>query len=136
MSQYQQLTTGKLSALSHNLAKDLVAHGFRAADEAAPFAAWTGFTQQMFQALAGALAGHLHQPERRQTHDVSLGPVAGERALERGEHGAPVRLVAHVDEVDDDDAAEVAQAQLPRDRHRRLEVGAEDGLLEIAVTDV
>src|SRR5262249_49239416 len=47
MSQYQQLATGKLSALSHNLAKNLVADGFRAADEAAPLAAWTGLAQQM-----------------------------------------------------------------------------------------
>jgi hypothetical protein len=44
-----------------------------------------------------------------------------------------VRLVLHVDEVDDDDAAEVAQPQLARDRDRRLEVGAEDRVLEIAM---
>ena len=44
--------------------------------------------------------------------------------------------VLHVDEVEDDDAAEVAHPQLPRDRHRRLEIGAEDRLLEVAVADV
>src|SRR5215472_16409028 len=119
MGQYQQLTTGKLPALSHNLAKNIVAHGLRSTDEAAPLAAWTGFAQQVFQALAGALAGHLHEAERRETDDVRLGTVAGECALECGEHRAPVWLITHVDEVDDDDAAEVAQPQLPRNAHRR-----------------
>ena len=45
-------------------------------------------------------------------------------------------LLVHVDEVDDDDAAEIAQPQLARDRERRLEVGAEDRLLEVAMPDV
>src|SRR5205823_6407710 len=136
VSEYQQLTTGKLSALSHNFPKNLVAHRFRRADETAPRAAWTRLTQQMFQALAGALAGHFHEPERREAHDVGLGAIRGQRPLEGAEHRAAVRLIAHVDEVDDDDAAEIAQPQLPRDAHRRLEVGAEDGLLEIAMTHI
>src|SRR5207244_1711905 len=106
VSEYQQLTTGKLSALSHNFPKNLVAHRFRSADETAPRAAWTRLTQQMFQALAGALAGHFHEPERREAHDVRLGAITGQRPLEGAQHGAPVRLIAHVDEVDDDDAAE------------------------------
>src|SRR5439155_1723882 len=82
VGQYQQLATGKLSALSHNLPKNLVAHGFGRADEAAPFTAWTRLTHHMFQALAGALTGHLHQPEGREAHDVGLGAIAGEGALE------------------------------------------------------
>jgi hypothetical protein len=41
-----------------------------------------------------------------------------------------VLLVLHVDEVDDDDAAEVAQPQLPRNHLRGFDVGAEHGLLE------
>src|SRR3546814_10631095 len=40
---------------------------------------------------------------------------------------------SHVDEVDDDDAAQVAQAQLPRGRLRGLQVGAVDGFLEVAL---
>src|SRR5215472_2255501 len=136
MRQYQQLTAGKLSALSHNFPKNLVAYRFRRAHEAAALATWTRLTQEVFQALAGALAGHLHEPEGREAHDVGLGAVARESALERGQHRPPVRLVAHVDEVDDDDAAQVAQPQLPRDGDRRLEVGAENRLLEIAVADI
>ena len=40
--------------------------------------------------------------------------------------------IHHVDEIDDDDAAEIAKAQLPRNRLRRLQVGSENGLLEAA----
>ncbi len=43
--------------------------------------------------------------------------------------------VLHVDEVDDDDAAEVAQPQLPRDHLRGLEVGLEDRVVEAAAAD-
>src|SRR5215469_3436511 len=136
MGEYQQLTAGELSALSHNLAKDLVAHRFRSADEAAPLAAWTRLAQQVFQTLAGALAGHLHQSQRREAHAVSLSAVARERALERRQHGSPVGLIAHIDEVDDDDAPEIAQTELARDAHRRLEIRAEYGLLEVAMPHV
>ena len=45
-------------------------------------------------------------------------------------------LVLHVDEVQDDDAAQVAHPQLPRDRHGGLEIRAEDRFLEIAVADI
>ena len=44
-------------------------------------------------------------------------------------------VVLHVDEVDDDDAAEVAQAQLPRHRLRRFEIGAIHRLFEIALAE-
>src|SRR3954469_16979519 len=98
MSQYQQLLAHELPALSHNLAKDLVTHRLGRLHEAAAVATRTRPAQQMFQALARALAGHLHEPERRETHDVRLCAVAGERALERGQHLPPVRLILHVDE--------------------------------------
>ena len=58
-----------------------------------------------------------------------------QRAVELGEHRGAVVGVLHVDEVDDDDAAEVAQAQLARDHLRRLEVGLEDRVVEAAAAD-
>ena len=45
---------------------------------------------------------------------------------------ALVLLRLHVDEVDDDQAAEVAQAQLARDLVRRFQVGVERGRLDVA----
>ncbi|MCY1372606.1 hypothetical protein D9M69_598250 [compost metagenome] len=44
-------------------------------------------------------------------------------------------VTRHVDEVDDDDPAQVAQAQLPRNGLRGLQVGLEDGVVEVARTD-
>jgi hypothetical protein len=52
--------------------------------------------------------------------------------LNSAEHGVLVLFVFHVDEVGDDDAAQVAQAQLAGDGLRRLEVGLEDGVVEVA----
>ena len=42
-----------------------------------------------------------------------------------------VALLVHVDEVDDDQAREVAQAQLPRDFLGRLHIGLERGVLDV-----
>ena len=134
--QHHQLLELELARLAQDLAENLVAHRLRRLDEAAALAGWTRHAQHVFQALARALARHLDQAERRHRRDVVLGVVAGQRFLQRLQHLLAVLLLLHVDEVDDDDAAEVAQPQLARDRHRRLEVGAEDRLLERAVADV
>src|SRR5690606_28276183 len=48
------------------------------------------------------------------------------------QHQVPVGLQHHVDEVDDDDAAEVAQPQLADDLLGRLQVVPGDRLLEVA----
>ena len=56
------------------------------------------------------LARHLHQAERGDLDDVGLRPVALELALQGLLDRGPVLRVGHVDEVDDDDAADVAEA--------------------------
>ena len=61
--------------------------------------------------------------------------VLRQRLLQRAQHLATMLGIVHVDEVDDDDAAQVAQPQLARDRLRRLQVGAEDGFLEVALAE-
>ena len=88
----------------------------------------------MFQALPRALAGHLDEAQRRQTYDVSLCTIAGERAA-RAQHLPPMRLIVHVDEINNDDAAEIAQPQLSA-MATLPEVGPENSFLEIAVPDI
>ena len=44
---------------------------------------------------------------------------------------AVVALLVHVDEVDDDQAGEIAQAELSGDFFRRLQVGLERGVLDV-----
>ncbi|MNM69579.1 hypothetical protein D3C81_811770 [compost metagenome] len=61
--------------------------------------------------------------------------VARQGFFQRAQHLAAVLGVIHVDEVDDDDAAQVAQPQLPRHRLRRLQVGAEHGFFQVALAD-
>ncbi|CAB5024710.1 unannotated protein [freshwater metagenome] len=61
-----------------------------------------------------------------------LRAVAAQALDEPAKHEVTVALEHHVDEVDDDDAADIAEAQLPDDLLGRLEVVPGDSLLEIA----
>src|SRR5690606_5206949 len=94
---------------AHDLAEYLVADAFRSALDAAPRAAWTGLAENLLQAFAGALAGHLHQPQLGDADDVGLGVITLQLPLQRAQYLSAVFLILHVDEVDDDDATQVAQ---------------------------
>ena len=61
-----------------------------------------------------------------------LGAVAAEALEQAAQHEIAVALEHHVDEVDDDDPADVAQPQLTHHLFGGLEVVAGDGLLEVA----
>ena len=60
------------------------------------------------------------------------GAVAGQRLGKAAEHQIAVGLQNHVDEVDDHDAADIAQPQLAHDLLGGLEVVLGDGLFEVA----
>ena len=72
------------------------------------------------------------RPERGHLGDLVLGAVAAEALDEPAQHEVAVALEHHVDEVDDDDAADVAQPELADDLLGGLEVVLGDGLLEVA----
>ena len=74
-----------------------------------------------------ALAGHLHQAKLGDGQDVGLGPVPAEQLLHALIDLLLVFAALHVDEVEDDQAADVAQAQLAADFIRRLEIDPQDG---------
>ena len=99
---------------------------------AAAVAALAGLGEGLEQALPDPLAGHLDQPERGDLGDLVLGAVAAQALEQPAQHEVAVALEHHVDEVDDDDAAEVAQPELAHDLLGRLEVVLGDGLLEVA----
>ena len=84
------------------------------------------------QPAADPLAGHLHQAERGDLGDLVARAVAGQALGEPPQHEIAVGLQHHVDEVDHDDAADVAQPQLAHDLLGRFEVVAGDRLLEVA----
>src|SRR5207244_1873865 len=113
---------------------DLFAAELRHAPHAPALGA--GARQQLLEALAGALARHLHEAELRDAQHVRAGLVLAERLLEGVEHLLAVGGLLHVDEVDHDDAADVAQPELLDDLLCRLEVDAQDRLLLVLLADV
>lgn len=90
----------------------------------------------MCSRLAGALAGHFHQAQCRHLGDLGLGVVLFQIALQRGQHLFLVLVALHVDEIDDDDAAQIAQPQLAGNGLRRFQIGFENGFFQIAAADV
>src|SRR4029450_11962429 len=92
--------------------------------------------QQLAEALARPLAGHLDEPQLRDPQDVRARLVGAHRILEDVKHLLAVRWLLHVDEIDHDDPAQVAQPELRHHLLRRLQVGLEDGLLLGLLADV
>src|SRR6185295_2027800 len=94
-------------------------------------AARAGVEDLLVDARAQALARELEQAELRDAADLEARAVLRQRLAEAALDLAHVARLDHVDEVRDDDPAQVAQADLARDLRRRLEVGLERDLLEI-----
>ena len=82
---------------------------------------------------AQALAAHFHQAEMAYGADLDTGAVVLQRVLELALDGGVVFADFHVDEVDDDEAGEVAHAQLLRDFLGGLHVGAKCCVLDAAL---
>src|SRR5438132_7778755 len=105
-------------------------------DEAAAVAVRASRRERLDESLRHPLACHLDQTELRDRENLGAGLVAGERLPERFFDRLAILSDLHVDEVDDDDAADVAQAQLARDDLCGFEIVAVDRLLEIRYSDV
>src|SRR5690606_29006002 len=101
-------------------------------DDTAAGADLAGLAERLEQAEADLLTRHLHEAERGDLRHLVLRTVAAEALDEAAQDEVTVRFEHHVDEVDDDDAADVAQAQLADDLLGRLEVVFRDGLFEVA----
>ena len=78
-----------------------------------------------------SLAGHFHQAERRDGENLRFGFVSFETVLHHLVDGFAVAFCLHVDEVDDDESADIAQADLASDLGGGFEVGLEDGFIEV-----
>ena len=76
-----------------------------------------------------ALAAHLEEAELADLEHVRAGAVAAQRLLEGAVHLLLVLAALHVDEVEHDEPADVAEAQLARHLVDGLEVDFEDGVL-------
>ena len=69
----------------------------------------------------------------RDAADLDARAVVLEALLQPALDRAVVALLVHVDEVDDDQPGEIAQAQLPRDLLGRLQIGLERGVLDMVL---
>ena len=71
--------------------------------------------QDLLQTFARALACHFHEAELRDRRNTGTRRIALQRFDQGAQHLAPMFFIDHVDEVDDDDAADVAHFELPGD---------------------
>ena len=109
------------------LALDFHAHGDGALHFAAAFAIRAIVVDGGAHAFGMALAGHFHQAELGDGQDVRFGFVAAQAFLDALIDRLLVAARFHVDEIQDDQAAHVAQAQLAADFVGGFEVDLEDG---------
>ena len=112
-------------------ALQLDGHGHGVFDQAASLAIWTRVELGHTHAFGGALSGHFHQPKLGDGQDVGPGLVT----FEALPHELVDRLLVfarfHVDEIGDNETADVAQPHLPGDFVRRLQIGLKDGALHV-----
>ena len=113
-------------------AQDLQRARLRVADVAGAVAARAGDVRAFAQRRAQALAAQLQQAEFRDRTELHTRPVLAQRVAQAGFHLTPVLRLFHVDEVDNDQAPQVAQAHLARDFVRGLQVRARRGFLDVA----
>src|SRR5438093_13579479 len=78
-------------------------------EDATSLAGRAGLRERLEQPGRDALAGHLEQPERADVEHLGPRLVLGQRVLHRLHDLRLVLFEHHVDEVDDDHAADVAE---------------------------
>ena len=124
-----------LHRLFLNDPQDLQGRRFRVADVACAAAAWAGDGGAFAQCGLEALAAHFHQAELADGAELHAGAVLAQRVAQAVFHFAAVLRLFHVDEVDHDQAAQVAQAHLAGHFVGGFQVGARGGFLDVAALD-
>ena len=127
-----EFTRVELPGFAEDLAQDVVADAAGGLDDAFAGTGAAGFAQLVRQRLSGALARHLEQPQRREAVDRRFDAVSRQLLLKLGQYLRLMIFLDHVDEIDDDDAAQVAQPQLASNGLRSFQIGLENRVIEIA----
>ena len=99
----------ELARLPHDLAQHVIANRPRRLDLPLALADRARLAKHMRERFPRALARHFDEPELGETVHRRTRTVARERLLQLAEHGIAMFSILHVDEVDDDDAAQVSQ---------------------------
>ena len=116
-------------------AQDLQRARFSVANMTSATATWAGDGGAFAQRRAQPLPAHLHQAELADGAELHPGAVLPQRVAQPAFHLAPVAAFFHVNEVDHDQAAEVAQPHLARHFVGSLQVGAGGGLFDVAAAN-
>ncbi len=109
---------------------DFVAQRWNGFDHSGASAGRARLAQHTFQRLLGALARDADQAEFVEGKCFRRRFVLIERLLQRGQNAFAIAALFHVDEVNHDDAAKIAQANLPHDFFDGFEVGLDDGVFQ------
>ena len=109
----------------------LVAHGSNGFDEPGAAAVGARSAQGAFQRLLHPLAGYGHQAEIVELQNLRRRAVALERFLEGLHDFLAVAALIHINEINDDDAAQIAQANLAHDLFDGVNVGLDDGVFQL-----
>ena len=103
--------------------------GFQAAFA---LAGGAGLAQNVFQAFAAAFACELHQAQPREAVEGNARAVKTQRFGQLLQYGFAVLIQHHVDKINDDDAAQIAQPQLAGDGVAGFQIGFKNGFVKIA----
>ena len=90
-----------------------------------------GFVHRIAEGFVEPLARHFHEADGRDLKDLGFGLVLFEAVFDCFVDRLLILAVAHVDEVDHDEAADVAEAELACDFASGLDVGFENHLVDI-----
>src|SRR5579885_3105199 len=108
----------------------LVADRLRRLHQPRALAVRAGRAERPFERLLHALARHDDEAEVVVGENLRRRLVVAQRVLQGLQHARAVASLLHVNEVEDEDAAEVAESDLPRDLFDRLHVGARDRVFQ------
>src|ERR1700731_4042995 len=109
---------------------DVVADGDGRFDHAGAGADVACSGERALERLLDALAGDGDQAKVVELKNLRWSAIVLQLFFESGHDAVAVLALVHVDEVDDDDAAEIAEADLADDLGDGVEIGLDDGVFE------
>ncbi|CAB4623478.1 unannotated protein [freshwater metagenome] len=100
--------------------------------DATTIAVITRSGEDLNQALSNALTRHLHQAKGGDFSDLMLGSITAKALKQSTQNLVTVALKNHVDEVHDDDSANVTQTELANNFFRSFQVVGRDGFFQVS----
>ena len=116
-------------------AQNLQGTGFDIAHMAGATAARTRNGSPFRQCRAQALAAHLQQTELADAAELHAGAIQPQRVAQAVFHIAAVACFVHIDEIDHDQATQIAQTHLAGNFICRFQVGARGGFFDVAAAN-